>query len=340
MNFQQLRTFRELTKRRFSLTEMASVSRITQPGLTRQIRELESELGVAVFERRNNRITGLSEAGQAILPIVERLLLEADRLLGVRDDYESACSGTLKIATTHTQARYSLPEPVVGFRAAFPKVRIEMRHCSTEHVARLVTSGMSDIGIAGEALACYPELATFPCYSWHYQAIVPEGHPLQGRANPTLHDLARYPILTYDGALGGRGPIDDAFSAAGIVPDIVLTSMDSDVIKQYVKLGFGIGLLAPMAYREHEDTGLCALDTGSLFARSTTLIAVRRGAYIRSYAYEFIARVAPHLTRRKIDCTAAVPGLDHPTRATVAKDVLPFAPVPAVMRKQHMHVQI
>lgn len=320
MNFQQLRTFRELTRRSFSLTEMASVTQITQPGLTRQIRDLESELGLAVFERHGNRITGLSKAGQAMLQIVDRLLNQADRLLGVRDEYESACSGTLRIATTHTQARYALPASIVGFRETLPDVRIEMRHCSTEQVARLVASGAADIGIAGEVLASHLELTTFPCYSWRYQAVVPEGHPLLGRANPTLRDLAAYPILTYDNALMGRQQIDAAFGAAGIVPDIVLTSMDSDVIKQYVALDFGVGLLAPMAFREHEDAGLRALDTGNLFASNTTLLAVRRGAYIRSYVYDFIERFVPGLTRQEVDRVAAVARLDGATRSA-AKEV-------------------
>ncbi|WP_020656410.1 LysR substrate-binding domain-containing protein [Massilia niastensis] len=197
MNFQQLRTFRELTRRSFSLTEIASITQTTQPGLTRQIRDLENELGLAVFERHGKRITGLSKAGQAMLQIVDRLLDQADRLLGVRDEYESASSGTLRIATTHTQARYALPASIVGFREALPEVRIEMRQCSTEQVARLVASCAADIGIAGDALASHPELTTFPCYSWRYRAVVPEGHPLLGRTDLSLRDLAAYPILNH-----------------------------------------------------------------------------------------------------------------------------------------------
>jgi LysR family cys regulon transcriptional activator len=342
MNFQQLRTFRELTRRRFSLTELASLTHTTQPGLTRQIRDLESELGLAVFERHGKRITGLSEAGRTMLQIVERLLTEADRLLGVRGEYDAASSGTLKIATTHTQARYALPASIVGFREALPEVRIEMRHCSTEHVARLVSSGAADIGIAGEALASHPELTTFPCYSWHYHAVVPEGHPLLACAELTLRDLAAYPILTYDGALVERARIDAAFSAAGLVPDIVLTSMDSDIIKQYAALGFGVGLLAPMAFREHEDVGLRARDTGNLFSSNTTRLALRRGAYIRSYAYEFIQRFAPWLTRQEIDRVAALAALDGEPRTATARQARRRScpPVPTVVRKQNMQARI
>jgi LysR family cys regulon transcriptional activator len=342
MNFQQLRTFRELTRRGFSLTEMASVSQTTQPGLTRQIRDLESELGLAIFERHGNRITGLSEAGRAILQIVNRLLIQADQLLCARDTYETARSGTLTIATTHTQARYALPDAIMAFRAAFPKVRIELRQCATEQIARLVMSGAADIGIAGSALAHRPELATFPCTSWRYQALVPDGHPLLARETLTLQDLAAYPILTYDRGLAGRQQLDEAFASAGLDPDIVLTSMDSDVIKQYVALDFGVGLLAPLAFDAQQDAGLRALDTGTLFAPSMTLLALRRGSYIRSYAYEFILRFLPQLTRAQIDRAAGVVQADGGRRGAARKPVRETLPpaAAATMRKENMHARI
>jgi LysR family cys regulon transcriptional activator len=342
MNFQQLRTFRELTRHGFSLTEMASIAQTTQPGLTRQIRDLERELGLAVFERRGNRIVGLSQAGQTMFGIVERLLIEADRLLAVRDDYETARSGTLTIATTHTQARYTLPTAVVGFRAAFPDVRVEIRQCTTAQVARLLASGAADIGIAGEALGEQPELAAFPCYSWTYQALVPDGHPLLNCERLNLHDLAAYPLLTYDRELAGRRQLDDAFAAAGLQPDIVLTSMDSDVIKQYVALGFGVGLLAPMACHAPDDTGLRALDTGKLFAPGSTLLALRHGAYLRSYAYEFIQRFLPGLTREEIDRAVAVTRFDGGVRLAPEKAAAEpgFASRPPSMRKPYMQARI
>jgi LysR family transcriptional regulator, cys regulon transcriptional activator len=323
MNFQQLRAFRELTRRGFSLTETALASGTTQPGLTRQIRDLESEFGFAVFERQGNRIVGLSAPGRTMLAIVERLLAEAERLLGVRGAYENAHSGTLVIATTHTQARYVLPEAVVGFRRAFPQVRIEMRQCASEQVARLVMSGAADIGIAGDVLGARPELATFACYDWRYHALVPDGHPLLDLPQPALRDLAAHPILTYDRGMAGRRQLDDAFAAAGLQPDIVLTSMDSDVIKQYVALGFGVGLLTPIAVRPNEDTGLRILDTGRLFAPSTTLLALRRGAYVRSYVYDFVARLLPQLPRGEIDREVGVvqPGASS-RRVTAANDLL------------------
>jgi len=338
MNFQQLRTFRELTRRGFNLTELASASQTTQPGLTRQIRDLESELGVAVFERRANRIVGLSEPGRTMLGIVDRLLAYADRLLHVRDDYASSHSGTLTIATTHTQARYALPSAIVAFRRAFPGVRIELRQCGTEQIARLLASGAADIGVAGGALATHPELATFHYHSWQYIALVPDGHPLVGRAAPTLQDLAAYPILTYDHGLAGRRQLDEAFGAAGIAPDVVLTSMDSDVIKQYVALGFGVGLLAPMAFDARVDAGLQALHTGALFAPSTTLLALRRGAYIRSYAYEFLQRFMPQLARAQIDRAVDLARHDGRRRGAARKPArAAVPPPPAGARRADLH---
>jgi len=343
MNFQQLRTFRELTRQGFSLTSMASVSHTTQPGISRQIRDLESELGLAVFERQGKRITGLSEAGAAMLQIVERLLDEADRLHGAWRDYTGARSGTLAIATTHTQARYALPPAVLDFRARFPQVRIELHQGASEQIARSVAAGTADIGIGCEALARHPDLAVFPCYTWRYRVVVTAGHPLLACAAPTLADLARYPIVTYDCGLSGRRQVDAAFAAAGFVPDIVLSSLDSDVIKQYVGLGLGIGLLAPMAFDASEDgdKGLRSIDAGALFAPGAAVLAVRRGAWLRAYTYAFIQRFAPHLTRAAID--AVVHGGDNGAAPAAAAPAAPdygSPELPRFMRKAHMHEQI
>jgi len=331
MNFQQLRTFRELTRRGFSLTEMATVSRTTQPGLTRQVRDLESEFGFPLFTRRGNRIVGLSEPGQTILAIVERLLADADQLLQVRHTYASARSGTLTIATTPTQARYGLPAAILAFRGACPEVRIALRQCNTEQIARLVQSGEADIGIAGTSLGEHADLATFHCNTWHYQAIVPDGHPLLAKGSLTLADLAAYPILTYDRGLGGRRQFERAFAAAAVAPDIVLTSLDSDIIKQYVALGFGVGLLMPMAFDAQRDAGLRALDTGALFGPSTTRLALRRGAHLRSYVYEFMLRFVPQLTRARIDRAVEV-AQPEPGRRSAARTSLPL-PAPAARRR-------
>jgi LysR family cys regulon transcriptional activator len=301
MNFQQLRTIRELPSHSFNLTSMAAAMAMTQPGVSRHIRDIEEEMGLPIFERTGNRITGLSSQGKVILTIVERLLNEADKLLDASRAYSTVDSGLLSIAITHTQARYALPQVVQSFRAAFPGVRIALQQSTPEQIARSVVSGAADVGISTEGLAQVPELVAFPCYHWRHQVLVPDGHPLLACGALTLADLAEFPLLTYDHGFTGRHQIDKAFAAAGLRPNVVLTAMDSDVIKQYVQLGLGVGLLASMAFDAEQDAGLKALDAHHLFAVNTTWLAVRRGAYLRAYTYEFMRHFAPQLTRAAID---------------------------------------
>jgi LysR family transcriptional regulator, cys regulon transcriptional activator len=301
MNFQQLRSIREAARRNFNLTEVANVLFTSQPGVSRQIRELEDELGVEIFERNGKRLTGLTDPGKGILQIVERLLLEAENLRQASQEYSAEKRGTLTVATTHTQARYALPRVVQGFRNAFPDVRIALQQSSPEHIAEWVMSGKADIGIATEGLSQFEELVSFPCYEWNHKIVVPEVHPLARLERVTLQDLAAHPLITYDVGFTGRGHIDDAFRDAGIETDIVLTAMDSDVIQQYVSLGLGVGLVASMAVESGRVPGLVALDAKHLFAPNVTRLAVRRGAYLRSYTYEFILQFAPKLSRKEIE---------------------------------------
>ena len=301
MNFQQLRTVRALCHHGYSLTEVAAVSHTSQPGISRQVRDLEDEIGVPLFDRVGKRITGLTAPGRVMLDIIERLLAEADRLQHAAAAYATLDSGTLTIATTHTQARYALAPVVSGFRTACPGVRIALQQGTPDQVAKWVASGAADIGIATEGLASFPDLVTLACYRWHHVALVPDGHPLLACGRLTLDGLASHPLITYDHGYTGRGQIDRAFLRAGLRPDVVLTAMDADVIKQYVALGLGVGLVASMAYDALRDSGLRALDASALFAASTTLLAVRRGAYLRAYTYDFMLRFAPHLSRREID---------------------------------------
>jgi len=301
MNFQQLRSIREASRRGYNLTEVANVLFTSQPGVSRQIRELEEELGVDIFERNGKRLTGLTEPGKGILKIIERLLIEAENLQQASREYAGQTSGTLSVATTHTQARYVLPEVVQGFRAAFPDVRIALQQSAPEHIAEWVLSGRTDIGIATEGLSQFPDLVSFSCYRWSHLIVVPEGHPLLAHNPVRLEDLAAYPLITYDVGFTGRGHIDEAFAKAGIEPDVVLTAMDSDVIKQYVSLGLGVGLVASMAFDHSRDRGLRAVEATHLFAPNVTRLAVRRGAYLRSYAYDFILQFAPGLTRAEIE---------------------------------------
>jgi LysR family cys regulon transcriptional activator len=301
MNFQQLRSIREAARRGYNLTEVANVLFTSQPGVSRQIRELEDELGVEIFERNGKRLTGLTEPGKGILQIIDRLLLEAENLRQASQEYSGEKSGTLTVATTHTQARYVLPRVVQAFRSAFPEVRIALQQSSPEHIAEWVISGKADIGIATEGLSQFEDLVSFPCYSWSHMVVVPEGHALASLSSLSLDDLARYPLITYDVGFTGRGHIDDAFKKAGISTDIVLTAMDSDVIQQYVSLGLGVGIVASMALEHNRSGGLCALEASHLFAPNVTRLAVRRGAYLRSYTYEFILRFAPELRRTDIE---------------------------------------
>jgi LysR family cys regulon transcriptional activator len=301
MNFQQLRSIRESARRGYNLTEVANALFTSQPGVSRQIRELEDELGVEIFERNGKRLTGLTEPGKGILLIVDRLLLEAENLQQAGLEFAGKKSGTLTVATTHTQARYVLPKVVQSFRTAFPQVRIALQQSSPEHIAEWVLSGKADVGIATEGLSQFEDLISFPCYEWRHVIVVPEGHPLSRVQQPTLRDLGAYPLITYDVGFTGRGHIDAAFKDAGIVPDIVLTAMDSDVIQQYVALGLGVGIVASMALGTQRVAGLHAIDAGHLFARNVTRLAVRRGAYLRSYTIDFILQFAPSLERSEIE---------------------------------------
>ncbi len=307
MNFQQLRSIREASRCGFNLTEVANVLFTSQPGVSRQIRELEEELGVDIFERNGKRLTGLTEPGKGILHIIERLLLEAENLRQAGNEYADQNKGTLTVATTHTQARYVLPKVVQQFRLAFPDVRIALQQSSPEHIAEWVLSGKADIGIATEGLSRFKDLVSFPCYEWHHVAVVPEGHPLLQKDGLTLADLAAFPLITYDVGFTGRGHIDDAFRAAGLATDIVLTAMDSDVIQQYVTLGLGLGLVASMAVEYQRSPVLRTIAVSHLFASNTTRLAVRRGTYLRGYTYDFIRQFAPALTTGEIRQALSTP---------------------------------
>ena len=310
MNFQQLRSARETVRQGFSLTGVAAVLHTSQPGVSRQIRELEEELGIELFHRAGKRLTGLTPPGQAVLPIIERLLLEADNLKRAGEDFVSQGRGTLTIAATHSQARYALPPAVRDFSAAHPEVALRLHQGSPKQVAEMLLSGEADIGVATEALAQYAELVALPSYRWTHAVVVPRGHELatQGEAL-TLEQLARHPIITYEPGYTGRTHIDEAFKRRSLTLNIVLSAMDADVIKTYVELGMGVGIIASMAFDDVRDAALQAIDVRHLFASNMTRVAVRRGAFLRAYAYEFISCFAPPLTRTRVDqALAQAPG--------------------------------
>ncbi len=306
MNFQQLRSLREAVRRNFNLTEVATVLHTSQPGVSRQIRELEDELGLEIFIRMGKRLTGLTPAGQRVMPWVERLLLDADNLKRASEDFLQGESGTLSIAATHSQARYALPTTVHDFRARFPKVQLQLHQGSPAQIAQWLLDGTADIGIASHALAEEPELVALPCYRWSHSLIVPPGHALLDGA-VTLERLAEHPVITYDTGFTGRGSIDDAFKRAGLNPRVVMTAMDADVIKTYVELGMGVGIIAAIAFDEERDTHLRAVDARNLFAINTTSVGVRRGSLLRSFAYEFVTLFAPHLQREIVAQAQAAP---------------------------------
>jgi len=305
VNFQQLRSIREAARLGFNLTEVARVLFTSQPGVSRQIRELEDELGIEIFERNGKRLTGLTAPGKEVLHIIERLLLEAENLQRAGATYSGKTSGTLSIAATHTQTRYVLPQAVQKFRQAFPDVRIALQQSSPEHIAEWVLSGKADIGIATEGLSQFEGLVSFPCYEWQHVIVVPEGHALLKESTVTLAALAAHPLITYDQGFTGRSHIDAAFAEHDIATDIVLTAMDSDVIQQYVSLGMGVGLVASMAVANNLGAGLRAIPAEHLFAPNVTRVAFRRGAFLREYAIDFIRQLAPRLSLDKLSAAVS-----------------------------------
>ena len=300
MNFQQLRFVREAVRQNMNLTEVANVLYTSQSGVSKQIKDLEDELGVDIFIRRGKRLTGLTEPGKAVHALIERMLLDAENLRRVARQYADQDTGHLVVATTHTQARYSLPTVVHRFKEIYPKVHLALRQGSPQQIAQMVVNGDADIAIATEGLDRYNEIVTFAGYSWHHTVVVRREHPLASKPDVTLEDLAEYPIITYDQDFTGRSHIDQAFARVGAVPDVVLTAIDADVIKTYVELGMGVGIVAAMAYDAKRDAELVALDTQHLFEPNTTRVGLRKGAFLRSYAYRLIEMFAPHLTEAEI----------------------------------------
>lgn len=310
VNFQQLKSAREAVRQGFNLTAVADSLHTSQPGVSRQIRELEDELGVELFVRVGKRLTGLTDPGHSILPIIERLLQEADNLKRAGDDWSEQDTGTLTVAATHSQARYALPPAVRDFSLAHPEVALRMHQGSPKQIAEMLLHGEADIGIATEALATYPDLVALPCYQWTHMVIVPRGHALDKaskRASVTLQQLAQVPLITYEPGYTGRSHIDEAFAKAALSPNIVLEAMDADVIKTYVELGMGVGIVAAIAVDESRDQNLRAIDARHLFAPNLTRLAIRRGSYLRRYVYDFIETFASPLTPDVVDAALSAP---------------------------------
>lgn len=301
MNFQQLRYVREAVRNNLNLTEVAAVLYTSQSGVSKQIKDLEDELGIELFVRSGKRLSGLTRAGGGAVQIVRRILLETENLRRYASQYAGVDSGRLVIAATHTQARYTLPKVIEEFSGAFPKVALELHQGTPRQIATMISNGEADIGIASEALDNEKDVQAHHCFTWRHRVVVPSGHPLLARAPVTLDDIAAFPLITYNEQFTGRKCVDAAFAAADLVPDLRLTAMDADVIKTYVRRGLGIGIVAEMALEDIERDGLVVLATqGELFGSCTTMLAVRDGVFLPSFAYRFIEMFAPGLQPERL----------------------------------------
>jgi LysR family cys regulon transcriptional activator len=300
MNLHQFRFVQEAVRRNLNLTEVAKSLHTSQPGVSKAIIELEEELGIEIFSRHGKRLKRVTEPGQHVLRSIEVILREVGNLKRIGEQFSAEDSGTLSIATTHTQARYVLPVPVAKLREAYPNVNISLHQGAPAQVAQMVMDEVAEIGIATESLSEYPELVTLPCYEWEHMLVIPKSHPLAGKVRITLEDLAAEPIITYHPSFTGRTRIDKAFAAKNLTPRIALEAIDSDVIKTYVRLGLGVGIVAEMAVKDGLDDDLVARPASQLFGKNVARIAFKRSAYIRHFVYDFAALLSDRLDRNLI----------------------------------------
>ena len=308
MNLHQFRFVQEAARHNLNLTEVAKALHTSQPGVSKAIIELEEELGVDIFARHGKRLKRITEPGQHVLKSVELIMREVGNLKRIGEQYSAQDSGTLSIATTHTQARYVLPEKVAALRTAYPKVNISLHQGAPDQVARMLIDEVAEIGIATESLATYSELVTVPCYEWQHMLVLPTDHPLALKERITLEDVAQEPLITYHPSFTGRTKIDTAFATRKLSPRIALEAIDSDVIKTYVRLGLGIGIAAEMAVRDVQEDceknggkgGLVVRPGGQLFGHNVARVAFKRSAYLRNFVYTFAELLSPRLSRSLI----------------------------------------
>jgi LysR family cys regulon transcriptional activator len=301
MNLHQFRFVQEAARHNLNLTEAAKALHTSQPGVSKAIIELEEELGIEIFARHGKRLKRITEPGQHVLKSIELIMREIGNLKRIGEQYSAQDSGTLSIATTHTQARYVLPEPVARLRAAWPKVNLSLHQGTPDQVARMLIDDVAEIGIATESLSNYDELVTLPCYEWQHMLVLPASHPLATKERLTLEDIAAEPLVTYHPTFTGRTRIDHAFAQRKLEPRIALEAIDSDVITTYVKLGMGIGIVAEMAVRgmpaQAADSELVIRPLGHLFGQNVTRVAFKRGAYLRNFVFEFAELLSDRLSR-------------------------------------------
>lgn len=301
MKLQQLRYIWEVARHNLNVSATAESLFTSQPGVSKQIRMLEDELGIQIFQRSGKHLTDKTEAGEKIVKIAGEILDKVENIRRIAQESSEHGRGSLSIATTHTQARYALPGVIRKFIDKYPDVALHMHQGTPVQISELAAKGTVDFAIATEALELFDNLIMMPCYRWNRCVIVPHGHPLTLQSPLTLESLAKFPIVTYVFGFTGRSQLDKAFNQAGLDPKVVFTAVDADVIKTYVRLGLGVGIVASMAYNPDTDQDLISIDASQLFNASTTKIGFRRGIYLRSYMYEFINYFAPHLSRELVD---------------------------------------
>lgn len=306
MKLQQLRYIVEVVNHNLNVSSTAEGLYTSQPGISKQVRMLEDELGIQIFSRSGKHLTQVTPAGEEIIRIARDVLSKIDAIKAVAGEHTWPDKGSLYIATTHTQARYALPDVIKGFIERYPGVSLHMHQGSPIQIAEAVAKGNADFAIATEALHLYDDLIMLPCYHWNRAIVVTADHPLASRTNMTIHELAEYPLVTYTFGFTGRSELDTAFNRAGLMPHIVFTATDADVIKTYVRLGLGVGVIASMAVDPDADPDLICIDATNIFSHSTTKIGFRRSTFLRSYMYDFIQRFAPHLTRDVVDTAVAL----------------------------------
>jgi len=302
MNLHQFRFVQEAVRRDLNLTETAKALFTSQPGVSKAILELEGELGIDIFARHGKRLRRVTEPGREVLKAIEVIMREVGNLKRIGEEFSKQDAGTLSIATTHSQARYFLPGPVAQMRKRFPKVNISLHQGTPEQVAKMVYEEVSDFGLATESLNNFADLVTLPCYEWQHVIVLPAGHPLAQVERISLEDLAPLPLISYHPSFSGRKRIDQAFATRGLKPNIVLEAIDADVIKTYVKLGLGIGIVAEIAMREEAPGGeLLARPAGHLFGQNVARIAFKRGAYLRNFVYHFVEMLSDRLSRSLVE---------------------------------------
>lgn len=305
MKLQQLRYAWEIARNDLNISKTAIALHTSQPGISKQIRALEDELGVEIFARKGKHLSRITSAGELILQTAGEIMHKIDRIRSLADEYRDQAQGSLSVATTHTQCRYVLPPVISRFIEKFPQVALHMHQGTPEQIAASAADGVADFAIATEALELYRGLVMMPCYRWNRAILLPKSHPLCEESKITLRQIAEFPIVTYTFGFTGRSKLDEAFKAQGLQPQVVFTAADADVIKTYVRLGLGIGIVAKMAYDPEVDADLVAIDASHLFEASVTKIGFRRGTFLRSYMFDFMEMFAPHLTRDLVQAVTA-----------------------------------